>query len=354
MALFDPLTLRGVTLRNRIGVSPMCQYSSADGFADDWHLVHLGRFATGGAGVVFTEATAVSPEGRISPQDLGVWSDAHVETLARIGRFVAAQGAAFGMQLAHAGRKASTRRPWEGSGAVTPDEGGWPVVVAPSAEAFADDYLVPQALDEAGIARVVAAFASAATRAVAAGVTVVEIHAAHGYLLHEFLSPLANRRDDRYGGSFDNRVRFLLETVDAVRAVLPDALPLVVRLSATDWRDDGWTLERLGRARRPPPRARGRPHRLQLGGIVPRVRIPVGPGYQVALAAAVRAQANVATAAVGMIASPEQADTIVRSGQADLVLLARALLRDPHWPLGAARALRQTVGWPVQYERARD
>lgn len=354
MSLFDSFTLRGLTLRNRIGVSPMCQYSSVDGFADDWHLVHLGQFAAGGSALVFTEATAVTPEGRISPQDLGIWSDAHVEMLARIARFVDARGAALGMQLAHAGRKASTKRPWEGHGPVAPDDGGWTPVLAPSAVPFDDGWLEPTALDEAGIARIVRAFADGARRALDAGVRVLEIHAAHGYLLHEFLSPIANRRNDRWGGSFDNRVRLTLDVVDAVRAVMPESLPLVVRLSATDWRDDGWTLDESVELAR-----RLGAHGVDLidcssGGIAPRVRIPVGPGYQVHLAARIRAESGVPTAAVGMIGSAEQADTIVRSGQADVVLLARALLRDPHWPLGAARVLRREVQWPVQYERARD
>jgi 2,4-dienoyl-CoA reductase-like NADH-dependent reductase (Old Yellow Enzyme family) len=354
MALLTPLALRGVTLRNRIGVSPMCQYSSTDGFATDWHLVHLGRFAVGGAGLVLSEATAVTPEGRISPHDLGLWDDAHVEMLARIGRFVTAHGATFGFQLAHAGRKASTARPWEGGGPVAPADGGWAPVLAPSALPFDEGHPTPEALDTAGMRRIARAFADAARRALACGARVIELHAAHGYLLHAFLSPLANARTDAYGGAFANRVRFPLEVVDAVRAAWPDALPLLVRLSATDWRDDGWTLDdsvALARLLR----ERG----VDLvdcssGGVVPRVRIPVGPGYQVHLAERVRREAGVATAAVGLIEGPEQADTIVRSGQADLVLLGRALLRDPHWPLRAARVLRQPIDWPPQYERARD
>ena len=351
-SLFSPLALRDVVLRNRIAVSPMCQYSCVDGMATDWHLVHLGARAVGGAGLVLAEATAVAPEGRISPWDLGLWSDAHAEPLARVARFVRAQGAAIGVQLAHAGRKASVGRPWEGGKPVAPADGGWRPVGA-SARPFSEAHQTPAPLDEAGIARVIADFATAAVRARDAGFDTVEIHAAHGYLLHEFLSPLANRRDDRWGGAFENRTRLVREVVRAVRHVWPERLPVLVRLSATDWTDDGWTLDdsvALARLLRDDG--------VDLvdcssGGVAPGIRIPTGPGYQVPLAERVRREADVATGAVGMITDPTQADAIVREGRADLVLLARALLREPHWPLAAARALGADGPWPPQYLRAK-
>ena len=351
--LFDPLTLRSVTLPNRIGVSPMCEYSSTDGFANDWHLVHLGSRAVGGAGLVMTEATAVEARGRISPNDLGIWKDAHVEALARVTRFVRAQGAVAAIQLAHAGRKGSTARPWDGGKPLSTDGGGWRPV-APSAEPFDAGHSVPEALSEAGIAEVIASFAAAALRALDAGFQVIEIHAAHGYLIHEFLSPVANRRADQWGGSFENRVRLLLQIVAAVRGVWPDALPLIVRISATDWlAGEGWDIgESVALARR--LRAQG----VDLidcssGGIAPRVKIDAGPGYQTPFAARIRADAEIATAAIGMITAPAQAEHILRTGQADLVLLARELLRDPYWPLHAAKELGVKVPWPAQYERAR-
>jgi 2,4-dienoyl-CoA reductase-like NADH-dependent reductase (Old Yellow Enzyme family) len=353
MTLFDPLTLRGVVLRNRIGVSPMCQYSSIDGFADDWHLVHLGQFAVGGAAAVITEAIAVVPEGRISPQDLGIWKDEHVEMLARIGRFVREHGAVWGAQLAHAGRKASVARPWDGGAPAGPDAGGWSPIFGPSALPFDVGYQTPAALDEAGIARVVAAFKDAARRALAAGMQILEIHGAHGYLLHEFLSPLSNTRTDRYGGSFDNRTRLAREVTAAVRSIWPEDLPLSVRLSASDWTTGGWTLDETAELAKLLKADGADIIDCSSGGVVPKVRIPTGPGYQVHFAEHVRRVANVPTAAVGMITTPEQADTIIRSGQADMVMLARELLRDPHWPLRAAHALRQERPWPPQYERAK-
>jgi 2,4-dienoyl-CoA reductase-like NADH-dependent reductase (Old Yellow Enzyme family) len=353
MSLFDELGLRGVTLRNRIGVSPMCQYSSADGFADDWHFVHLGQFAVGGAALVLTEATAVVPEGRISPQDLGLWKDEHVDMLARIGRFVRAHGAVWGSQLAHAGRKASTAQPWKGGGPIGAGLGGWSPIDAPSALAFDAEYQTPRALDAAGIRRVIDAFRDAARRALAAEMQIVEVHAAHGYLLHQFLSPLSNQRRDEYGGSFENRVRIVREVIRAIRDVWPDALPLAVRLSATDWHEDGWTTDETVELSRLLHADGADLIDCTSGGLVPRVRISVGPGYQVAFAERVRREAGVSTASVGMITNPAQADTIVRSGQADVVLLARELLRDPHWPLRAARELRRDVPWPPQYERAK-
>ncbi len=354
-ALFSPLDLRDVEVRNRIGVSPMCQYSSQDGFADDWHLVHLGSFAAGGAGVVFTEATAVAANGRISPHDLGIWDDAHVEMLSRITTFVEGQGAVPGIQLAHAGRKASTRRPWEdGSRTVPAEGGGWPDDVwAPSAVPFSEDYPRPHALGIDGIRGVVDAFGRAAARAAEAGFRIVEIHAAHGYLLHEFLSPLANRRDDDYGGSFENRTRMVLAVVDRVREVWPERLPVCVRISATDWAEGGWDPDQsveLARALRA--------HGVDIvdtssGGLVPGVKIPVGAGYQVPFASRIRKEAGVATATVGMITEAKQAEAIVREGDADLVLLAREMLRQPHWALLAAHELGVPGPWPSQYLRGR-
>jgi 2,4-dienoyl-CoA reductase-like NADH-dependent reductase (Old Yellow Enzyme family) len=353
MALFAPLKLRGVTMRNRIGVSPMCQYSSIEGFANDWHLVHLGQFAVGGAGVVLTEAASVLPEGRISPQDLGVWKDEHVEPLLRIGRFVRAHGAVWGAQLAHAGRKASTARPWEGGGPLDPEAGGWTPIVAPSAVPFEAGYQTPVALDEAGIARVIDGFRNAARRALAAEMQILEVHAAHGYLLHQFMSPLSNKRTDRYGGSFENRVRLPREVVAAIRSVWPEDLPLSVRITGTDWHPDGWTPDDAAAAARVLAEEGADLFDVSSGGVVPGVRIPIGPGYQTHLAEHVKRDAGVATATVGMITSAQQADTIVRTGQADMVFLARELLRDPHFPLRAARELKQEIAWARQYERAK-
>ncbi len=351
--LFSPLALRSLTLRNRIGVSPMCQYSSVDGHATDWHLVHLGAFAIGGAALVLTEATAVVAEGRISPSDLGIWDDAHVPMLRRITTFIRAQGAVAGIQLAHAGRKASTTRPWDGHRAVPPAEGGWANVMAPSAIAYNDNYPSPQAMSHWDIASVIAAFGAAAARALAAGFQVAEIHAAHGYLLHQFMSPLSNKRTDAYGGAFEHRIRLTLDVCDAVRGVWPDALPVMVRLSATDWAEGGWTVEESVRLSRELA-ARG----VDLvdcssAGLVPQQQIIVEPGYQVPFARQIRAEAGIPTAAVGLITEPAQAEQIVTSGDADMVLLARELLRNPHWPLLAAHALGADMAWPNQYARAR-
>ncbi|HEY7285509.1 MAG TPA: NADH:flavin oxidoreductase/NADH oxidase [Vicinamibacterales bacterium] len=349
--LFDPLSLRSITLANRIIVSPMCQYSSVDGYSSDWHLVHLGSRAVGGAALVFTEATAVAPEGRISAHDLGIWDDGHVEGLSRIVRFVAGQSAVPGIQLAHAGRKGSTTRPWEGIRALTSTEGAWPVL-GPSEVPFSADYPVPRPLSVDDIAAVVQAFRAAAVRARAAGFQVVEIHAAHGYLLHEFMSPLINTRADEYGGSFDNRIRLCLNVVDAVRAEWPGHLPLFVRISSTDWKDAGWDLDQSVELAR---RLRERGVDLidcSSGGAVSDARVPLAPGYQVPFAARIRREAGVATGAVGLITTPEQADSIVRNGEADCVLLARQLLRDPYWPAHAAQALGVEMPWPAQYLRA--
>jgi 2,4-dienoyl-CoA reductase-like NADH-dependent reductase (Old Yellow Enzyme family) len=348
--LLSPLALRGVTLRSRIGVSPMCQYTSEDGFANEWHLVHLGSRAVGGAALVLTEAAAVEPEGRISPHDLGLWKEAHVEPLARIVRFVRAHGAAAGIQLAHAGRKASVARPWEGGGPVPPERGGW-TPLAPSPIPFDAGWPAPAALDEAGIARVVAAFGEAARRALDAGFDLVEVHGAHGYLLHEFLSPLSNRRDDRYGGTLENRIRLPLEVVRAVRRVWPERLPLFFRVSASDWAEGGWTPEESVILAKRLAEEGVDLVDSSSGGNLPRAPVPVGPGYQTAFAERIRREAGILTAAVGLITSPAQADHAVRSGQADVVLLARAMLRNPYWAVAAARELGREAPIPPQYLR---
>jgi len=331
----------------------MCQYSSVDGFANDWHLVHLGSRAVGGAGLIFTEATAVSPEGRITPDDLGIWSDAHIPELARITTFIRQQGSVAGIQLAHAGRKASHRRPWEGGSPIGPtEERGWQTV-APSPLPFAEGGPIPTELDDAGLQKIRDDFRAAAERALSAGFSVVEIHAAHGYLLHEFLSPLSNHRTDAYGGSFDNRVRLLLEVVRAVRRVWPDELPLFVRISATDWTEGGWTVgDSVALA------GLLKPEGVDLidcstGGNVPRATIPTGPGYQVSFADRIRNETGMPTGAVGLITSADQAEAILAAGQADLIMLARAFLRDPFFPLHAAQSLGDDLTWPVQYERAK-
>ena len=353
--LFSEYRLKDITLRNRIGVSPMCMYSSEDGVANDWHLVHLGSRAVGGAGLVICEATAVTANGRITPQDAGLWNDAQIEPLARINRFIAAHGAVPGVQLAHAGRKASTGRPWEGGGQLLEAQGGWQTV-GPSALAFEHGERLPHALTVAEIGAVVEAFRAGADRALAAGYRWLELHGAHGYLAHEFLSPLSNQREDAYGDSFENRVRFALEVTRAVRTVWPENLPLTWRISATDWVEGGWTPEdSVALARR------FKEEGVDLvdcssGANVPHVKIPVGPGYQVFLAEQVRREAGIATAAVGMITDARQADAIIREGKADVVLLARELLRDPFWPFHAARELGQT-GFlkghvPPQYARS--
>ena len=350
--LFAPLEVGNITLPNRIVVSPMCQYSSEDGFANDWHLVHLGSRAIGGAGLVITEATAVTPEGRISPHDLGIWKDEHIAPLKRMVDFMHGQGAFAGIQLAHAGRKASMRVPWMGEGIATAEEGGWDNVLAPSAIAYAPHYNQPRALDQAGISKIIAAFAQAAKRALLAGFDVIELHAAHGYLLHEFFSPLSNHRTDQYGGAFENRVRLLIEVVDAVREMWPEERPLFVRISATDWAEDGWNLQNSMALA-----AQLRLRKVDLvdvssGGLVPGVKIPVGPGYQTHFSEQIRRHTGVLTGTVGMITEPAQADHILRTGQADLVLIARELLRDPYWALHAADDLGQKFTWPVQYLRA--
>jgi 2,4-dienoyl-CoA reductase-like NADH-dependent reductase (Old Yellow Enzyme family) len=349
--LFQPLTLRGLTLPNRISVSPMCQYQAQDGLANDWHLVHLGGLAQGGAGLVFTEATAVTPEGRISPDDLGLWNDDQAEVLARIVRFIASQGAVPGIQLAHAGRKASNPAPWKGSGSIPATAGGW-TPVAPSALPFDEGWTVPTALDEPGILAVIEAFMDAARRAVAAGFRVIEVHAAHGYLLHQFLSPLSNHRTDAYGGSFENRSRLVREVVGALRNILPEELPLFARISATDWVEGGWNLDQSVALAKELKDLGVDLVDCSSGGLVPRAEIPLGPGYQVPFAARIRAEASLPTGAVGLITGAEQAEQILAEESADLVLLGRELLRDPRWPLHAAKLLGAEVPWPASYLRA--
>jgi 2,4-dienoyl-CoA reductase-like NADH-dependent reductase (Old Yellow Enzyme family) len=349
--LFEPLPQRGLTLRNRIAVSPMCQYSARDGVPDHWHLVHLGSRAVGGAAAVLAEATAVSAEGRISPQDTGLWNEAQLAAWQPIAAFIAAHGAVPGVQLAHAGRKASTQRPWEGGGPLVAAQGAW-TTLAPSAVPFDEGWHVPQALDAAGLRQVVADFRAAAQRALAAGFQLIELHGAHGYLLHQFLSPLSNRRDDDYGGSFENRTRLLREVIAAVREVWPERLPLWLRLSATDWADGGWTAEQSVQLAR-----RVKPLGVDLvdvssGGLVPHAKIPLGPGYQVPFAAQLRREAGIATGAVGLITTPAQAEGIVADGAADMVSIARESLRDPYFPRRAAHELGASIDAPVQYQRA--
>lgn len=349
--LFSPFTLRSVQFSNRIAVSPMCQYSAEDGIANDWHLAHLGSRAQGGAGLIIVEATGVLPEGRITPDDVGLWNDAQIAPLERIVRFLHSQGARAGVQLAHAGRKACTWPPFKGSGIVSPADGGWQTV-GPSAIPFNPTDPAPTVLDLACIRAIVEAFAAAARRALAAGFDVVEIHAAHGYLIHQFLSPLSNRRTDQYGGSFENRTRLAVEVVDAVRKVWPDHLPLFVRISATDWVEGGWNADESVELAR-----LFREHGVDLvdcssGALVPHAQIPVAPGFQVQFADRIRREACIPTAAVGLITEPEQANAIVVQGQADMILLGREVLRDPYWPLHAAEKLGVPTTWPAQYLRA--
>lgn len=350
--LFEPITLRGVTFRNRIAVSPMCQYSSEDGYANDWHLVHLVSRAVGGAGLVFTEAAAIEQSGRISPTDLGIWDDKQADALARIVALIHKQGAVAGIQLAHAGRKASTAQPWQGGQPLDEAAGGWRPIFAPSAIAFNDRSPVPEALNLEGIARITQAFVAAAKRAVEAGFKVIEIHAAHGYLLHEFLSPLSNQRQDRYGGNFENRTRLLQEITSAIRSNIPDPYPLWIRISATDWAEGGWEIEQSVELSRKLKALGADLIDCSSGGAIPGVTVPVGAGYQTKFAEQIRREAQIPTGAVGMITTPEQADHIIRTEQADFVLLGRELLRDPYWPHRAAKQLGQEVTVPQQYQRA--
>jgi len=349
--LFTPLQLRELTFRNRVFVSPMCQYSCSEGLATDWHLVHLGSRAVGGAALVIAEAAAVVPEGRISPHDLGIWSERHAEALRPVAAFVRAQGAIAGIQLAHAGRKASTRRPWDGSGPVQAEEGGWQPV-APSAVPFQPDWLTPRALGDQEIAQLPSQFAQAAERALRAGFQVIELHAAHGYLLHEFLSPLSNQRTDAYGGSLENRMRLPLAVAQAVRAVVPSDLPLFVRISATDWAQGGWDLAQSVRFAAELKRLGVDFIDCSSGGLTPAQQITLAPDYQVPFAETIRREAGLATGAVGLITEPAQAEAIVAQGRADAVLLARAFLRDPYWTRHAALALQAESAWPKPYGRA--
>lgn len=350
--LFSPLKIKSIALKNRIVVSPMCEYSSTDGFANNWHLVHLGARAVGGAGLIITEAAAVSPEGRITYADLGIWKDEHIAKLKEITNFIEEQGAVAGMQLAHAGRKASHTPPWTGGKQIPSDEeNGWESL-APSAVAFVPAEEAPLELDREGIAKVITDFQSAAVRALAAGFKVIELHGAHGYLIHEFLSPMSNYRTDGYGGSFDNRIRLLLEIVEAVKEVWPEEYPLFVRLSTTEWTEGGWAIEdSIALAKILLDKGVDLID-CSTGGNAAGARIPLKPGYQVEFADAVKKQAGIATGAVGLITTAEQAEEIIQTGQADLVLLARELLRDPHFPLRAAHELGVEVKWPSQYDRA--
>jgi 2,4-dienoyl-CoA reductase-like NADH-dependent reductase (Old Yellow Enzyme family) len=350
--LFSPLKIKNIELRNRIAVSPMCEYSSNDGFANDWHLVHLGSRAVGGAALIITEATAISPEGRISPADLGIWKDEHIEKLKQITDFIHAHGAVAGVQLAHAGRKASHDVPWDGNKQIpSGSKGGWKAL-APSALPFSETEEAPAELDIAGIEKIKSDFKAAAARALKAGFKVIEIHAAHGYLLHEFYSPLSNHRTDQYGGAFGNRTRLLMEVIEAVKEVWPQENPLFVRISSTDWTEGGWTPDDSVALSKKLKSAGVDLVDCSSGGNV-LAKIPLKPGYQVDFAAKVRKESDIMTGAVGLITEPAQADEIIRSGQADIVLLAREMLRDPYFPLHAARVLGQEIKWPVQYERAR-
>lgn len=349
--LFTPLTIRGVTFRNRIAVSPMCQYSSDDGFANDWHLVHLGSRAVGGAALVFTEATALEARGRISPQDLGIWKDEHIANLARIAQFVKQQGAVPGMQIAHAGRKGSTRVPWEGGAPIPAEQGGWQTV-APSAIPFRAGDPAPAELTRAEICKLLDAYAAATRRVRNAGFEVLEIHGAHGYLINEFLSPVSNHRTDEYGGAFENRIRFALEVAETVRRNWPEDLPLFMRISATDWVEGGWTLDDSVALA---VRLRDRGVDLidcSSGGNAVDAKIPLGPGYQVPFAERIRRETGILTGAVGLITDPRQAEEIIQAGRADLVLMAREFLRDPYWPLHAAPVIEADAAVPVQYARA--
>ena len=351
MSLFTPFTQRSLVLRNRIVIAPMCQYSSVDGLPDDWHLVHMGSRAAGGAALVISEATAVSAEGRISPGDTGLWNEAQRAAWQPITRFIRGQGAIVGVQLAHAGRKASAQRPWEGGGPLPVGQGDWPTV-APSALPFDEGWHTPQALDADGLRKVIADFRAAAERALSAGFQLIELHAAHGYLLHQFLSPLSNRRSDEYGGSFENRTRLVREVIAAVREVWPAELPLWLRISATDWAEGGWDIEQSVQLAQQVKALGVDLIDVSSGGLVPHVKVPLTPGYQVPFAARIRREAYIATGAVGLITKAEQAEAIIAEGEADVVLIARESLRDPYFPRRAAHLLDAQIEAPVQYRRA--
>lgn len=346
--LLSPLTIRGITLKNRIVVSPMCQYSSEDGLANDWHLVHLGSRAAGGAGLVFVEATAVTPEGRITPADMGIWDEKHVEPLARIARFVSSQNSVPAIQIAHAGRKASCAPPADGGARLGPEKGGW-TTLAPSAVPFNENEPAPKALTIEEIKDTVAAFEAGAKRAIAAGFKILEIHSAHGYLLHEFLSPISNKRTDEYGGSFENRIRLPLEVVSAFRKIMPESMPLFVRISCTDWVEGGWDISQSVELAK-----RMKPLGVDLidcssGALIPQAVIPVAKNYQVPFAEKIREEANILTGAVGLITETQQANEVITTGAADLAFLAREMLREPYWALKAEQTLGQEPGWPLQY-----
>lgn len=350
--LFSPINIRNETFKNRVFISPMCQYSAVDGMPNDWHLVHLGGFAKGGAALVMAEATAVTPEGRISPGDTGIWNDTQMESFKRIAQFIRDQGSVPAIQLAHAGRKASTDLGWRGGKSLTPDQGAWETL-APSPIPFHHTSTTPRALDESGIQRIISAFEKAAERSLAAGFGVIELHMAHGYLVHQFLSPLSNHRKDQYGGSLENRMRFPLELARRVRKIWPNSKPLFARISATDWTDGGWDLEQSIELSRRLGQEGIDLIDCSTGGNVPHATIPVGPGYQVPFAAEIKQKAGIKTGAVGLITEPEQAEKILADGAADIVFLARAVLRDPHWALNAAHKLKSDITWPKQYERAK-
>lgn len=350
--LFDRLEIRSIRFKNRIAVSPMCQYSSVDGFANDWHLVHLGSRATGGAALVIQEATAVSMRGRISPDDMGLWKDEHIEQLQRITSFIKKQGSVAGIQLAHAGRKASMNSSWKGGKRVDESDGGW-IALAPSALPFSDEYPFPEAMSGEDIAQVRKDFKSSAVRALKAGFEVIEIHGAHGYLIHSFLSPLSNHRIDEYGGSFENRTRLVREIISDIRSIWPERLPLFLRISSTDYLPDGWDLEASVRLSVLVKQLGVDLIDCSSGGLMPNVRIPVGPGYQVPFAEKIRKETGIMTGAVGLITTAVQADEIIATGKADLILIARQSLRNPYFPLTAAKELGESTEWPVQYLRAK-
>ena len=350
--LLSPLKIKEITLKNRITISPMCQYSAVDGFANDWHLVHYGSRAVGGAALIIQEATAVSPEGRITPADLGLYKDEHIEKLQSITAFIRKQGAVAGIQLAHAGRKASCAIPSEGGKQLKEDEGGW-MTVSSSEIAFNPEDNAPQELDANGIMKVIADFKTAAKRAFQSGYQLIEIHAAHGYLIHQFLSPLCNQRTDDYGGSFENRIRILLEIVKEVQTVWPQNLPLFVRISATDWVEGGWDIDEAVKLSKILKEQGVDVIDCSSGGMVPHAKIPVGPGYQVAFAERIKKEAGILTGAVGLITDVHQSEEIIVNGQADLILIARASLRDPYFALHGARVLEDDIAWPLQYQRAK-
>ena len=351
--LFSPYTCKSITFKNRVVVSPMCQYSSEDGFATDWHLVHLGSRAVGGAAAVIAEATAVSPEGRISADDLGIWKDAHIDKLKQIASFIKVQHAVAGIQLAHAGRKSSTCSPWKGGKQVPPgEEGGWQTV-APSAIAFNDGERMPVALDKEGIQKVILDFRSAAQRAMQGGFNLIELHAAHGYLIHQFLSPLSNKRTDEYGGSFESRIRLLLEIIESVQTVWPAALPLWVRISATDWAEGGWDTDESVKLSAILKEKGIDLIDVSSGGLVPHVQIPVGPAYQTPFASRIKKETGMPTGAVGLITDARQAENILQNGDADLIVMAREFLRNPYFPMHAAAQLGDDIEWPAQYTRAK-